>query len=182
MNALNTKPQDSELVRVIRERIRWDKRVSLADLDITVRQGIVIVNGYVDSMIKKNAALGIISEIEGVWKVEDRIAVPSDYYRSDEEITKILESQVSDLIKVGGEHIELEVAENIVLLHGEVYRPRMKAMAGGMAWELSGVQDVLNFIEVKDPPRRIALTLGFEHEPLVSQIESAGEDNHKEVS
>lgn len=155
MMSLQMKNQsDGELARVLRERIKWDKRVSPADLNIAVRGGGVIVSGFVDTSYKKNAALEVISETEGVWNIEDRIVVPGDYFRSDEEILKILKDQLDEIIKIGGEHIEVNVAEGIVKLEGEVFRPRLKAMAVASAWELSGVRDVLNFIEIKYPPRR----------------------------
>ncbi|MEK2647026.1 BON domain-containing protein [Bdellovibrio sp. BCCA] len=156
------------LLKKIRDRIKWDKRVSMADLDIVVRGSVVIVSGFVDTSYKKNAALEAISDTEGVWAVEDRIIVPADYYRTDEEITNILESQMAEMIKIGGEHIEVEVIDGIVKLDGEVYRPRLKAMAVASAWELSGVRDVLNFIEIKDPPRRVPVTVT--DETLVKEV------------
>lgn len=158
MNSLQMKNQtDSSLARILRDRIKWDKRVSAADLSIVVRGDVVIVSGFVDTSYKKNAALEVISETEGVWSIEDRIIVPSDYYRSDEEIRNILKAQIEEIIKIGGEHIEVDVADGIVKLEGEVFRPRLKAMAVASAWELSGVRDVLNFIEIKYPPRRAPL-------------------------
>lgn len=158
MNSLQLKKQSGgDLARILRDRIKWDKRVSLADLDIVVRSGVVIVSGFVDTSYKKNAALEIISETEGVWNIEDRIVVPADYYRSDEEILKILKSQIDELVKIGGEHIEVDVADGVVKLKGEVFRPRLKAMADASAWELSGVRDVLNFIEIRYPPQRASL-------------------------
>ena len=165
MNALllRNNETESELVQKLRDRVKWDKRVSIADLNIVVRGGVVIVSGFVDTSYKKNAALEVISETEGVWSIEDRIVVPVDYYRTDEEILNILESQVEEMIKIGGEHIEIEVVSGIVKLEGEVFRPRLKAMAVASAWELSGVRDVLNFIEIKDPPHRIPLTADNEY-------------------
>lgn len=58
---------DCELGRKIHDRIKWDKRVSAADLDVVVRGNLVIVSGFVDTSYKKNAALEVISDTEGVW-------------------------------------------------------------------------------------------------------------------
>ncbi|WP_347358712.1 BON domain-containing protein [Bdellovibrio sp.] len=175
---------DSELGRKICDRIKWDKRVSAADLDVVVRGNLVIVSGFVDTSYKKNAALEVISDTEGVWAVEDRIVVPTDYYRSDEEILRILEAQMTEMIKIGGEHVEVEVVDGIVKLHGEVFRPRLKALAVAAAWELSGVQDVLNFIEIRDPPRRVPISVDFAYEVLfpINKGTVILEDNLKEVS
>lgn len=175
---------DNELGRKIRDRIKWDKRVSAADLDVVVRDGVVIVSGYVDTSYKKNAALEVISETEGVWQLEDRIVVPVDYFRSDAEIRRILEGQLAEMILLDGEHIEVLVAGGVVYLEGEVLRPRLKALAVAAAWELSGVQDVQNDIVIKDPPRKIPLASDYEYVPLYPKDKGTDilEDNLKEVS
>ncbi|WP_415064327.1 BON domain-containing protein [Bdellovibrio sp.] len=175
---------DNELARKIRDRIKWDKRVSEADLEVVVRGGVVIVSGFVDTSYKKNAALNVISDTEGVWAIEDRIVVPADYFRTDEEITEILKSQLEEMIKIGDEHIEVDVVDGVVKLEGEVYRPRLKAMAVASAWELSGVRDVLNFIEIKDPPRRVPLSMKSKFPKIFPRNgeDVILEENSKEVS
>ncbi len=166
-NTLLLKNQiDSELARKIRNRLKWDKRVSPADIDIVVRGSAVIVSGFVDTAYKKNAAIEVVSDTEGVWSIEDRIVVPADYFRSDEEIKNILEKQVAEIIKIGGEHIEVEVIDSVVTLRGEVFRPRLKAMAVASAWELSGVRDVLNLIAIMEPPHRVPLFMNNEFEAV----------------
>lgn len=170
------------LLKRINERMKWDKRVSPADFDIIVRGGVVIVNGFVDTSYKKNAALEIISDTDGVWALEDCIVVPMDYYRTDDEIKQILISELAELVKLGGEHIEVKVVDGVVKLEGEVYRPRLKATAVGCAWELSGVRDVLNLIEIKDPPNRIPVSTEYESETLLTFGVSPSEGSVKEVS
>jgi osmotically-inducible protein OsmY len=160
MNDLLEKDRmDNDLMTKICDRIKWDKRVSLADLDFVVRDGVVIVSGCVDTCFKKSAALEVLSNIEGVIAVEDEILVPVDFARTDNEIQRILEAQVAEIVKIGGEHIEVSVNEGVVKLEGQVLRPRLKAMADTSAWELSGVRDVFNLIEIYDPPHRVPITL-----------------------
>lgn len=149
---------DSEVLKRIKDRIKWDTRVALSDLNITIRNGVIILNGFVDTSYKKAAAMDVVSSIEGVWSVENRIVVPMDYHRDDADIKKIMEAQLKDLIKLGGEHIEVEVHDGVVKLEGEVFRPRLKAFAAGSAWELSGVHDCLNFINIVTPPHRVPIS------------------------
>lgn len=146
---------ENELLLKIKDRIKWDKRISLEDLKVDVQGGVVTVSGYVDSAFKHHAALEAISETEGVWSIEDRIIVPQDYYRGDGELRDIIRKQLNDMIKLGDEHIEVDVYDGVVKLEGEVFRPRLKAMADSAVWELSGVRDCLNFIEIKSPPYRV---------------------------
>lgn len=161
---------DNELGDKIRDRLKWDKRVSQADIEIIVKGCNVIVIGYVDTAFKKNAALEVVSDTEGVWSIEDRVVVPADYFRSDEDIFNILRDQVSEMIKIGGEHIEVDVLDSVVILRGEVFRPRLKALAVASAWELSGVRDVLNLIQIKEPPHRVPLFVNSNFEDFVPEI------------
>ena len=167
---------DNELANKIRDRLKWDKRVSQADIEIIVKGCNVIVVGYVDTAFRKNAALEVVSDTEGVWSIEDRIVVPADYFRSDEEIFNILHDQASEMIKIGGEHIEVGVLDSVVILRGEVFRPRLKAMAVASAWELSGVKDVLNLIEIKDPPHRVPLFVNSNFEEFIPAIRNDSDD------
>ncbi|AHI07150.1 hypothetical protein BDW_13250 [Bdellovibrio bacteriovorus W] len=175
---------DSELVERIREAIKWDKRISNADFELQAHGNVVVVSGYVDSSFKKKAALDVISRTEGVWQIEDFIVVPIDFYRPDEEIADILAEQIGELIKVGGEHIDIEVRAGVVKLEGEVFRPRLKAMASARSWDLSGVRDVLNYINIKGPPRQMPLAFDYEIFGLYEQKEnrSSGKETYREVS
>ena len=166
---LQQQEQSSEILSLIKNRIKWDKRVSLADLNLTLRNGVLTLAGFVDTSYKKNAVLEIVSSITGLVAVEDRIVVPADYYRADDELQKLISDQLKDVLKLGGEHIEVDVVDGVVKLEGEVFRPRLKALASGIAWELSGVRDCLNFIEIVDPPHRVPLmNPAFELDALVS--------------
>lgn len=146
---------DQQLLQKLRSRIKWDKRVSLADVDVVVKSGVVTLNGFVDSSYKRHAVLEIISATEGVWSVDDRLVVPEDYYRTDEELKKLIKDSIGSILKLGGEHIEIDVVDSVVKFEGVVYRPRLKALASGIAWELSGVRDCFNFIEIVSPPHRV---------------------------
>lgn len=158
----NINQRDCDLLSKISDRIKWDKRVSLADLDLIVHGSSVTVSGSVDTSYKKNAALEVISNTEGVWSLEDRIVVPGDFFRTDDEITKILKVELEEIVKIGGEHLEVSVSDGVVKLEGEVYRPRLKAVAVAAAWELSGVRDVVNNIEIREPPQRVPLSMDLE--------------------
>ncbi|MBO9665582.1 MAG: BON domain-containing protein [Bdellovibrio sp.] len=158
---LKNNPIDNELARKIRDRIKWDKRVSPADFDVVVRGCAVIISGYVDTSYKKMAALELVSDVDGVWSIEDRIVVPSDYHRTDDELKAIITNAVDEMIKIGGEHLEVDVVDGIVKFEGEVFRPRLKALAVCSAWELSGVRDVVDEVHIIEPPRRLPLTVEY---------------------
>jgi osmotically-inducible protein OsmY len=124
-----------------------------------------MLTGFVDTSYKRNAALEAVSSVEGVWSVEDHIVVPADYFRTDDELKRIINAQLNEMVRLGGEHIEVDVVDGVVKLEGEVFRTRLKALAASIAWELSGVRDCLNFIDIIDPPHRAPITV-YEEQDL----------------
>lgn len=143
---------DYKLLDLIKNKIKWDKRVSISDLVITSKNGHITVVGMVDSSYRKKAIFEIISSIEGVFKVDNLVTVPSEFQRSDSRIKSLICEQLS-LTRLGlNESISVEVNNGCVKLFGTVYDSRKKAQAAGIVWELSGVNDCMNMIQVKGAP------------------------------
>lgn len=153
--------KNEELHNEIINKFKWDKRINPVDFGIVVKNHTVNISGYVDNFLKKQAALDVLHQIPDVHRVYDNIVVLYDYYRTDIELRKIIEKQISDLMLTHGEHIEVEVVDSIVKLEGEVYRPRIKGLADSICWELSGVHDCYNFIDVVDRPHETQASISL---------------------
>lgn len=141
---------DKRLEETINNRIRWDIRVSQADVLIKVYNGRVSLYGYFDKPYRHKAVVDIIESTEGVEKLKDLSQVVNDYYRGDKEIESLITNQMTQFPCLKGEWIDIKSADGVVKLEGEVYRPELKAFAAKTVWELSGVQDCINLIQVKD--------------------------------
>lgn len=149
---------DEYLKRLLRERLTWDKRVSAYDVHIDVLDGQVTLNGMVDTLEKKRAALEVIKTTEGVWSVRDQITVDSGMCRTDKELSDILVQVLCHLRLKPGEEIKILVNDGAVCLDGVVFRSRLKGIADSLAWELSCVKDVFNLIQLKkDPPNSVTI-------------------------
>jgi len=147
----HSKKHDYFLEKILRDRLMWDKRVSIHDVNVHVESGHVILSGKVDAEVKKKAALEDIKTTEGVWDVEDRLEIDMGMQRSDEEIRIILVEVMSHLWLKPGEKVVASVYDGIVYLEGIAFRRRVKALADSLAWELSCVRDVYNLIQLKEP-------------------------------
>jgi osmotically-inducible protein OsmY len=143
-----------EVLERIRQRLYWDKRISMIDVHVEegVAPGSVVVFGAVDSTFKQEAALELVRNTEGVLAVEDRLAVHFGLHRSDDTLKAIIESELREVPWQKGEAVHVVVFGGVVKLTGTVYRKRTKAMAAGFCWELSGVRDCLNHILLSDAP------------------------------
>jgi osmotically-inducible protein OsmY len=144
---------DLVILNRIQERIRWDKRISEADVRAMVGHGEVILIGVVDSHSKKDAAYEIAMTTAGVLNVDNQITVQDRDFRDDGEIRRILHDQLASIGLQAKEHVFIDVVDGVVKLEGLVFSAATKARAVSVAWELSGVRDCLNLIEIGDPIR-----------------------------
>src|SRR5690606_22314768 len=86
---------DKRLEEKINSRIRWDMRVSAADVLIKVHGGKVSLYGYFDKAYRHQAVVEIIESTEGVTKLKDLSQVVHDYYRGDQEINSLISQQLA---------------------------------------------------------------------------------------
>lgn len=160
MNAAEN--QIGQVVKSIRNRMKWDIRVSRSDVEVFCEEpGEVIVRGEVDSAFRKQAVMEIVESNHGVIRIVDQVQIRPEFKRSDDELRLILCTAIQDLKFGIGEWIDVSVTGGVVRYSGVVFRPRLKAAAAKAAWELSGVLDCQNEILVKPEPssqmRRMAL-------------------------
>lgn len=142
---------DKDLRKFIQQCLEWDKRVSIYDISVQVRDGSVTISGVVDSYFKRQAVLDLLHAIKQVKLVNDEIKVCDYTLRTDGEIRRLIELSFKKLLLLSGEYLKVDVVEGIVKLEGVAYRPRIKGLASSFAWELSGVHDVINLIDLVVP-------------------------------
>jgi hyperosmotically inducible protein len=144
------KKNDHQLERLLKERLAWDKRVSLYDIQVEVISGHVVLHGKVDAEYKQKAAVEIAKSIEGVLDIDEQIEVDPYMMRSDAELETILETVMGKLWLKPGEEIRVRVTNAVVKLEGTVLRRHIKSLAESLAWELSCVRDVHNLVELNE--------------------------------
>jgi osmotically-inducible protein OsmY len=146
------KIDDHRLLERIRARIRWDIRVSNSDISLKVRDGRVTLFGYFDKPYRHAAAVNVITSAEGVKNFEDQSQVLGDYFRTDKELETLISKQVLGMAFSPGEWIDVSVCDGVARLEGRVSRSRHKAFAARATWELSGIKDCINMIEIGETP------------------------------
>jgi len=145
-------PSDKTLLKKIQDRIRWDIRVSNADISITVKNGHVTLHGFFDQHYRHAAALHSIETTEGVFSFSDQSRVLGDYFRTDRDLEKLINKQVLAQPLMAGEWIDVQINNGVAKIEGRVYRTKLKALASRATWELSGIKDCINKIEIDAPP------------------------------
>lgn len=141
---------DSELQRDVLDELAWEPSIDHADIGVSVIDGVVALNGYVQSYAEKTAAERAAMRVEGVRAIADQIKVryPSDRKTADHEIAKrILDIFAYDVL-IPEDRIKVAVERGWVSLTGEVEWRYQSEEAARAAGKVSGVTGVSNNIAI----------------------------------
>jgi osmotically-inducible protein OsmY len=157
---------DSEIKQQVQRELLWDSRLWSTEINVTVRQGVVVLTGTVPTHAKKIAAQEAAHRIYGVLDVANDIEVRANgRSRTDTAIAKAVRHALEWDTLVPEDRIRSTVSEGWVTLEGDVNVWRQREDAENAVLNLSGVVGVINKITVK-PPK-------VKPEELLAQIEDA---------
>ena len=145
-----TNSRDIALSKRVQDRISWDKRISNVDVHVLSHSGQVTLIGKVDSIFKKTAAMEIVKNTKGVTRVINQLEIPTVFHREDAEIKNLIDFRLKNIGLSGNEIVTVKVSSGVVRLEGVVTSLRKKAQASGIVWELSGVRDCMNLVQIED--------------------------------
>src|SRR3954453_7946960 len=113
---------DSELQRDVLDELRWEPSVDAAHIGVSVKDGVVTLNGHVPSFAEKYAAERAAKRVYGVRAVANEIDVklPSSSQRTDEDIARSCVNALQANISVPRDRIKVTVNKGWVKLEGEV--------------------------------------------------------------
>jgi osmotically-inducible protein OsmY len=142
---------DSELRNDVQEELKWEPGVKPAAIGVAVKDGVVILNGYVDSHAEKWAAERAAKRVSGVKAVAEEIEVrlPGLSERSDSEIAHAAENVLDWNAAVPREGIGVTVEHGWITLEGKVNWQVQKEAAESAVRHLMGVKGVSNQITLK---------------------------------
>lgn len=165
-------PEDSELESEIKSAFMQNPIVEKWDLTVKANNGVIYLNGYVDSHFERNQAEEIASKTKGVIEVKNNLSVydaNDEYfynyygwntyyppyqvditndYVTDTEITDNIKSQLWWSPYVNQDDVDVVVIDGVATLEGKVDTEREKLFAEINALE-GGADEVTNNIEVE---------------------------------
>ena len=141
---------DRELQLDVLDELRWEPGVNATDIGATVKDGVVTLEGTVDSYAEKCAAERAVKRLSGVkaLAVELEVKPPGCSERNDADIARAAENALDWNISVP-EGIKVTVENGRITLEGEVGWPFQRSAAEGAVLHLTGVKGVSNQITVK---------------------------------
>jgi osmotically-inducible protein OsmY len=142
---------DKELQQDVLDELRWEPGVKATDIGATVKDGVVTLEGTVDSFAEKWAAERAVKRLSGVkaLAVEIEVKLPGASARTDADIARAAENALKWNVSVPEDRIKVTAEKGFLTLEGEVDWEFQRSTAERAVLYLTGVQGVTNNITLK---------------------------------
>jgi osmotically-inducible protein OsmY len=142
---------DAEIQKDIMAQLKWEPYLNAAEIGVSVKGGVVILTGRVDSYSKKLAAELAAKKVLGVRAVAEEIhvGVSPVYRRTDDEIAAAVLSALKYHTAVDEDKIKIKVEDSVVTLEGQVDWNFQRQAAADAIRNLPGIVRVNNYVVVK---------------------------------
>ncbi len=144
---------DSELQRDVMTELKWEPIIHAAEIGVAVKDGVVTLNGYVDTYSMKWAAERAVKRVSGVKGLteEIKIRLPDPYKRSDEDIARSAKNVLDWNVGVPRDRVKVTVENSWITLSGDVNYYHQKERAEDAVRHLIGISGVTSMVTIKPP-------------------------------
>jgi len=132
---------DDELKEDINQAIIRDPATQISEISIEVINGMVTLNGMVESWQEKMLVSYVVKGVRGVKGITNNIIVDSKTQRSDFDIENDIKEAIRYDVRVDGALIDVSVVDGRVSLSGVVGSVNERVVANALAWT-NGVASV----------------------------------------
>ncbi len=132
---------DQQIQQDVVEALTKNPAVDASSLKISVTDGVVTVNGQVDSWPSRELVVEAAKGVKGAKKIVNQMRVVEAHNRSDSEIQAEIEQRLNADVWLNEWLISVNVKDGHVTLSGKVSSAAEKTRALKLAWT-SGVQDI----------------------------------------
>jgi len=142
---------DRKLQIDVLDELGWAPGVDARDIGVTVKDGVVTLEGTVDSLAEKWAAEEAVKRLPGVRALAMDVVVelPGSAERSDADIARAAENALEWNSSVPRDRIKVIANNHFLTLEGEVDWEFQRSSAERAVRNLTGVTGVINDITVK---------------------------------
>lgn len=135
----------------VQDELLWEPSLNAVEIGVSVKNGIVTLNGTVDSLSKKLAAEKAVKRVKDVKAVvmEVEVVYPSSTKKSDGDIAQAAIDALSWSNLVPKDHIHVEVEGGYLTLEGEVQWQYQRDAAKDAVKDLQGVKGITNLVTVR---------------------------------
>lgn len=128
--------------------LAWNPDLESCDIQLTVENNILRLNGSVDAFWKKTKAEALVSELKGVIIVENNLLVVPTKKTADQSIAAYIQEVMNRNLNLDTEKITISVRDGAVTLSGDVMDKHSYQDAYNAAKFTLGVTHVENNLKV----------------------------------
>jgi osmotically-inducible protein OsmY len=160
---------DEQIQQDVLAELKWEPRLAPTEIGVAVKDGIVMLSGWVGAYTTKWAAEEAALRVRGVKGVANELEVrlPIAAQRPDPEIAEAAVRALEWDAMVPSEQLDVTVSQGQVTLKGEVAWQYQRQAAERVVRRLSGVKGVTNLIVVRPS------ALGVPPADVQAQVEQA---------
>ncbi len=142
---------DVDLQRDVFDELKWEPAVHSTDIGVIVKDGVVTLEGVVDSYPEKWAAERAAKRVSGVKALALKLEVklPGFGKQTDADIAEAAENALKWDVLVPQDRIKVTVEKGFLTLEGQVDWDFQRSAAKRAVQYLTGVKGVANEITVK---------------------------------
>jgi osmotically-inducible protein OsmY len=143
---------NADLQKDVQDAIKWEPLLNAAEIGVTVEDGIVTLNGIVDSFAKKLEAETAAKNVAGVKAVVEKIEIRFDSdlkNMDDNDIAKAILNAWQWHWEIPHDRLKVKVEKGWVTLEGELEENYQREAAKDTIINLLGVKGVSNNIVIK---------------------------------
>jgi len=156
---------DADLQHDVQEELRWDPSIHAAErIGVSVKNGVVELDGHVDSVWDKYAAERAAMRVAKVKAVASEIKVdpPSSAIRTDEDIARVASDHLEWNALVP-KTVKVQVTDGVVTLQGTVEWQFQKEQVELGLLPLIGVRSILNKVTLNPKPSAAGIKIKIEN-------------------
>src|SRR5689334_1882218 len=133
---------DHEIRQDVEEQIDWDPQLGTCDIAVAMRQGVVMLAGFVHGLGDRAQAEANAKRVQGVIGIANDIEVrlPLIGRKPDPEIAREIAASLLSEIPAAAEQLRVRVADGRVTLEGDVQWPYERHRAENVARQTAGVR------------------------------------------
>jgi osmotically-inducible protein OsmY len=175
---------DVELKQDVQAELEFEPGVRVEDIGVSVKDGVVTLNGAVGSYAEKLAATRATKRLAGVKGIADEIVVKlaASDRRDDSDIATTAVNALRWITTVPEDAVKITVRNGYLTLEGTVDGCHQKNAADEAVRNLAGVKGVINLIRIRPglAPKEVkaAIEAALERHALLDarqiQVETSG--------
>jgi len=145
---------DAEIARNVTEELQWSPELDDKDIAVKVTDGVVVLAGFVNTMLERAAAERATKRVAGVRALANDLEVRplTIDSRSDPDLARAAADVIERELPYSAHLIRITVRDGAVTLEGVVDWAYQKARAENAIASVRGIRDIANLIALKGKP------------------------------